>query len=94
MVVQKYWPVFHVIDVGTYLVHAVGGFDGHHIVNLRTGETAIDQVDGLVAAIAKENLLWLYPLVLGYQFFHIPLQGVGVAVVGLVVWILIGIQEL
>ena len=53
---QAYCAIFHIVDVGTYAIHAVGGFDGHHIIYLGFGEATIHEVDGFVAAIAEEDI--------------------------------------
>ena len=60
--VKAHRTIFHIVDVGTYAVHAVSGFDSHHIIYLRFGEATVHEVDGLVAAVAEEDVLCRYAL--------------------------------
>ena len=93
VVVQQDATVLHVVDVGTHLIHAVRRLDGHHVVTPRLAEDAVSQVDGLVAAVAQEYHVLGHALHLLQQLLQLALQRVGVAVVGGVVRILVGIEE-
>ena len=93
VLVEQHGAILDVVDVGTYLVHAVGGLDGYDIVFSRFTEDAIGQVDGLVAAIAQENHLCRDAFLFGYLLFQFTLQRVRIAVKGRIVWILVGIEE-
>ena len=90
--VEAHRSILHIVDVGTYAIHAVGGFDSHYIVNLRFGEAAIHEVDGLVAAVAEEDVLSRYALHLRQFVLEGKLEWVGVAVVGIVIGVLVGIE--
>ena len=91
--VEQHRTVLHVVDVGTDLVHTVGGLDGNDIVAAGLTEDAVGQVDGLVATVAEEDVLLANALHLSQGCLQLELQGVGVAVVRLVVWVLVGIEE-
>ena len=93
MAVEQDRTVFHVVDIGAYTIHAVSGFDGHHIVDARTGEAPVDKVDGLVAAIAKEDVALGHLLDLRDKCLQLTLQRVGIAVERTIVGILVGIEK-
>ena len=93
VVVEQHLPVGHVVDIGTYLVHAISRLDGHHIVHSRTAERPERQVDGLVASVPQENLFGLHLLLLGNQVLQVPLQGVRITVVRNIIRVFIGVQE-
>ena len=93
MVVQQYSTVFDIIDVCTYLVHAIRWSDGYHVVNPRIAEYPIGDVDSLVGTIAQENHILRNALHLLQHTFQFALQWIGITVVRGVVWILVGIQE-
>ena len=61
---KTYGAVFHIVDVGAYLIHTVGWLYCHHVVNLGFGEAAIHQVDGLVASVAEEDIIRRHTLYL------------------------------
>ena len=73
VLVKKHLAVFDVVDVGTHLIHAVGGGDADHVVDTRLAENAIDKVDGLVASVAQEDVLSKYALDLRQPVFQFPL---------------------
>lgn len=52
--------VFNIVDVGADFIHAVRRFYGHNVVSARACKAAIEQVDGLVGAVAEKNLLGPY----------------------------------
>ena len=74
VLVQQNGTILDVVDVGTYLVHAIRGGDGHHIVYTRIAEHTISQVDGLVAAVAQEYHILGHPLHLLQHTFQFTLQ--------------------
>ena len=81
------------IDVGAYLIHAVCRLNGYDIVATRLAEYAVGQVDGFVAAVAKEYHVGWNTLHLGYLLLQLALKGVWIAVIGVVIRILVGIEE-
>ena len=93
LLVEQHGAILHVVDVGTHLVHAVGGLDGHHVVDAGLAEAAVGQVDGLVAAVAQEDALGGHALHLGYLCLQLQLQRVGIAVQRCVVGVLVGIEK-
>ena len=93
VLVKQNLTALDVVDVGTHLVHAVGGCDAHYVVAPWLAENAEGQVDGLVAAVAEEDVLGRHALDLLQHGFQFTLQGVGIAVVGCVVRILVGIEK-
>ena len=90
---ERHSAIFHIIDVGTHLIHPVTRVDSHHIIHSRHAEHAIHQVDTFVATHTEEYLLGLHPFDVGKFLFHCNLQRVGVSVVGRVVWRLVGIEQ-
>ena len=48
LLVEQYWAVFHVIDVGTYFIHTISGSYGHYIVLAWSTEHSVNQIDGLI----------------------------------------------
>ena len=84
--------VIDIVDVGTHLIHTVGGCNGHHVVHARVAEDAIDQVDGLIASVAKEDVLNRNILDRRNDLLEFLLQRVGIAVDAVVERILVGIK--
>ena len=93
MLVEQHRTIFHIIDVGTDLIHAVCRLYGHHIVDARTGEAAVWKVDGFIATIAEEDLIHGHAFHLCQFLLHLQLQRVGIAVQRTIIRILIGIEE-
>ena len=60
VVVEHHGAIFHIVDVSTYTVHAVGGFHGDNIVYARLAEYPVRQVNSLIAAIAEEYVVLWY----------------------------------
>ena len=48
VLIKQHLTILHIIDVGTYLIHAVGRSDGYNIVLTRTTEHTVNQVDSFV----------------------------------------------
>ena len=86
VLVEQYGAILGIVDVGTHLIHAIGRLNCNYVVDTRFAETAIGQVDGLVATIAKKNILGWYALNLAEACLELQLQWVGVAVEWLIVW--------
>lgn len=80
--VELHLAVLHVVDIGTDLIHAVGRLDGHHVVDARTAERPERKVDGLVAAVAQEDMLGRYLLDTPDQSLQFPLQRSGYRLLG------------
>ena len=93
LLVEQHGTILNIVDVGTYTIHAVGRLYGHHIVDARTAEDAVRQVDGLVATVAQEGVVGgdaLHSLNLLLQFC---LKRVGIAVQRVSVGILVSIEK-
>ena len=90
---EKHFAVFHIVDVGTDLVHAVGGLDGHDIVALWHTKDTEYKVNGFVAAVAEKDLRGFHPLQRGYGLLQLFLQRVGITVERHVVRTLVGIEK-
>ena len=91
--VKQHLATLNVVDVSTHLIHAIGRGRCHHIIDARTGKAAVGEVDGLIAAVAEEDTILGYPLHSRKTFLQLQLQRIGVAVEGLVVGILVRIEE-
>ena len=81
-----------VVDVGGDAVHAVGRGDRNGVVDARTAEDAVAEVDGLVAAVADEDLLFAHAFQRGDLLFEELLMRVGVAVDTVVVGVFVGVE--
>ena len=93
MLVEQYGTILYVVDIGAHLIHTVGGLDGHYIIHAWLAETAIGQVDGLVATVAQKDALGRHAFYLGDGLLELQLQGVGVAVIRRIVRVLVGIEK-
>ena len=91
VVVQCHSAIFHIIDVGTYFIHTVGGCYCHHIIHSRCGKASVGQVNGFIAAIAQKDVFCRYSLDARHQFLYLLLKWVGVSVEWCIVWILVGV---
>ena len=81
-----------VVDVGGDAVHAVGRGDRNGVVDARTAEDAVAEVDGLVAAVADEDLFFAHAFQRGDLLFEELLMRVGVAVDTVVVGVFVGVE--
>ena len=81
-----------VVDVGGDAVHAVGRGDRNGVVDARTAEDAVAEVDGLVAAVADEDLFFAHAFQRGDLLFEKLLMRVGVAVDTVVVGVFVGVE--
>ena len=93
LLVEQHCAILYVVDIGTHLVHAVGGLDGHYVIHARLAETAVGQVDGLVATVAQEYALGGHSLYLRDGCLELELQWVGVAIEWRIVRILVSIEK-
>ena len=89
---ERHLAQLHVVDVRRHAVHAVGGGDGHGVVETGLAENAEAEVDGFVATVAHKNLLGRQALDLREQRLELLLVRVGVAVHAVVVRTLVGIE--
>jgi hypothetical protein len=71
--VEQHLAVFHIVCVGCHLIHAIGRFYRHHVIDLRLAESAVYEVDGLIAAVAEEYLFGTNLLLTGYDFLQVAL---------------------
>ena len=81
-----------VVDVGGDAVHAVGRGDRDGVVDAGAAEDAVGEVDGLVAAVADEDLLPAHSFQGGDALFQILLVRVGVAVDPVLVGVFVGVE--
>ena len=93
MFVKLYFTVFHIVDVGTNLIHAVSRIDGYYIVCSRPAEDAVDQVNAFIASVTQEDLFLTYSFNRCDQGFQLILQRIRIAVVGIVIRIFVGVQK-
>ena len=93
VLIEQHRAILHVVHIGTHLIHSVGRRNRYHIVLARTTEHTVNQVDGLIRAIAQENLVFSYPLDLTHLLFQFHLQWVRVSVIRVIIGILVGIEE-
>ena len=93
ILIEQHSAILGVVDVGTYLIHTVGWLDGNNVINAWLAETAVGQVDSLVATIAQEDVVCGHSLDLAECSLKLQLQWVGVAVERLIVWILVSIEK-
>ena len=93
VLIEQHRAILHIVDISTHLIHTVGRSDGYHIILARATEYTVNQVDGLIRAIAQEYLVFSYPLDLTYLFFQFHLQWVRVSIIRVVIGILVGIEE-
>ena len=92
ILVEQHASVLHIIDVGTDTVHAVSWSYGDSVVHLRLAEHTVNEVDRLVAAVAKHYLRHPHTLYLGDFLLELKLQRVRITVVRRVERILVGIE--
>ena len=93
VVVKENLTILDVVDVGAHLIHAVCGFYGYDIVAPWLAEDAVGQVNGLVAAVAQEDVFGRHALDLGEHLLQLALQGVGITVIRCVIRVLVGIEK-
>ena len=89
---QEYRSVFHVVDVGTHLIHPISGTDGHHVVLSRPAEDTIYEVYGLIASVAHEYLLRSHALHIGQHLPQVLMNGSRVSVKRSIIGTLVCIQ--
>ena len=93
VLVQQNFAVLHIIDFRSHQIHAIRRLNGHDIVHPWLAKCPKHQVDGFVAAVAQEDMFRSHSFQFGEIFLQLPLHGVGITVVWIIVWILVGIQE-
>ena len=93
MLVQQDFTIGHIVNLGRHQIHAVGRLNGYDIVPARLAKGPKHQVDGLITAIAQEDMLGSYTLQLGQILLQLPLQRIGIPVVGCIIGVLIGIKK-
>ena len=93
VLIKQHLPILHVIDIGTYLIHAIGWSNGYNIVLTRATEHTVNQIDGLVGTVAQEDFLFRHTLYLTDLLLQLHLKRVWIAIVRVVIWILVGIEE-
>ena len=84
--------IFHIVDVGAHLIHAVAGRDSHHIIHSGAAKCAIHHIDALIASHAEEYVFLSHAFQSGYGALHLHLQRVGITVIGLIERIFVGIE--
>ena len=93
MLVQQDFTIGHIVNLCRHQIHAVGRLNGYDIVPARLAKGPKHQVDGLITAIAQEDMLGSYTLQLGQILLQLPLQRIGIPVVGCIIGVLIGIKK-
>ena len=77
---EIYGAILDIVDIRLDAVHAVGGLDGDDIVEARTAEDSIDEVDRLIGAVAEHELPLSDALEGSDAGAYVTLEGVGIAV--------------
>jgi hypothetical protein len=93
MFVEQHGAILNIIDVGADLVHAVGRFNSHDIVDLRTAKHTVDKIYRLIRAVAEKDVAGWYLFDFRELALYLLLKRIWIAIVGAVVRVLVGIEE-
>ena len=93
VIIQQYFPIFHIVYIGTDLIHSIGRINSYYIIFTRFTESTKDQVDGFITAVSEKNMFGRYFLNFRQQCFQFTLHRVRITVVRRIVRIFVCIQE-
>ena len=93
VIIQQYFPIFHIVHIGTNLIHTISRVDGYDIIFSRFAECTKNQVDGFIATVSKKNMLGGYFFDFRQQRLQFALHRIRIAIMRRIVRVFVCIQE-
>ena len=91
--IEQHRAIFHIVDVCTNFIHSVSRRNRYYIILARAAEYTVNQVDGLVGTVAQEDFLFSHTLNLADLLLQFNLQRIRIAIVRIIIWIFVGVEE-
>ena len=91
--IEQYRAILYIVDVCTYFIHSVSRRNRYHIILSWAAEYTVNQIDGLVRTVAQEDFLFSYTLNLADLLLQFNLQRIRIAIVRVIIWIFVGVEE-
>ena len=91
--IEQHRAILHIVDVCTNFIHSVSRCNSYYIILARAAEYTVNQIDGLVGTVAQEDFLFSHTLNLADLLLQFNLQRIRIAIVRVIIWIFVGVEE-